>query len=215
MINTEKLTRVFERYKNIYCNIFNTLYPSKNSTGFTERNLSVNFSKAYESEYPHAITWFEFQFGKNNSLHYDALIIDPVNKDLYLIESKRFSKLFSKIREVQCDIERINDAATLYKNEFSNRIDNFSEYTMYGIILADVWTENKNKTKVKRSFENSTFAADFMPELYNDKDNKLKNAAYFIADFTSLPRHCNDVMENDLRSIRQNYNLLSIVWKLT
>lgn len=33
---------VFENYRYNYQRIFSILYPSKNSTGFTERNLSVN-----------------------------------------------------------------------------------------------------------------------------------------------------------------------------
>lgn len=68
---------VFENYRYNYQRIFSILYPSKNSTGFTERNLSVNFANAYERINPSAITWFEFQFGENNNLHYDAVIIDP------------------------------------------------------------------------------------------------------------------------------------------
>jgi len=39
---------VFENYRYNYQRIFSILYPSKNSTGFTERNLSVNFANAYE-----------------------------------------------------------------------------------------------------------------------------------------------------------------------
>ena len=52
---------VFENYRYNYQRIFSILYPSKNSTGFTERNLSVNFANAYEQINPSAITWFEFQ----------------------------------------------------------------------------------------------------------------------------------------------------------
>ena len=73
---------VFENYRNNYQRILSLLYPSKNSTGFTERNLSVNFANAYERVNSSAITWFEFQFGENNNLHYDAVIIDPKNKRL-------------------------------------------------------------------------------------------------------------------------------------
>ena len=91
---------VFENYRYNYQRIFSILYPSKNSTGFTERNLSVNFANAYERINPSAITWFEFQFGENNNLHYDAVIIDPENKRLLLIESKRFSNPHTKIESI-------------------------------------------------------------------------------------------------------------------
>lgn len=94
---------VFEKYRYNYQRIFSVLYPSKNSTGFTERNLSANFANAYEQISPSAITWFEFQFGEKNNLHYDAVIIDPENKKLLLIESKRFSNLRKKIASrLQC-----------------------------------------------------------------------------------------------------------------
>ena len=92
-----KFKNIFDEYKNYYECVFDVFYPSKNSTGFTERNLSVNFSKAYEKLNPKAITWFEFQFGEKNNLHYDALIINRETKELFLIESKRFSKLNKKI----------------------------------------------------------------------------------------------------------------------
>ena len=95
---------VFENYRNNYQRILSLLYPSKNSTGFTERNLSVNFANAYERVNSSAITWFEFQFGENNNLHYDAVIIDPKNKRLLLIESKRFSNPHQKIASVGADI---------------------------------------------------------------------------------------------------------------
>lgn len=66
---------VFENYRYNYQRIFSILYPSKNSTGFTERNLSVNFANAYERINPSAITWFEFQFGENNNLHLSLIHI--------------------------------------------------------------------------------------------------------------------------------------------
>ena len=45
---SKNLSDVFGSYRYNYQRIFSLLYPSKNSTGFTERNLSVNFAHAYE-----------------------------------------------------------------------------------------------------------------------------------------------------------------------
>ena len=47
------LEDVFNNYINIYKHILTTnkFYPSVGSTGFQERNLTVNFSKAYEKTY--------------------------------------------------------------------------------------------------------------------------------------------------------------------
>nr|MCR5719802.1 hypothetical protein [Lachnospiraceae bacterium] len=61
-----KSDKIMEEYKQIYEKIFKTMYPAKNSTGFPERNLSANYSKAYETVNTNAITWFEFQFGPKN-----------------------------------------------------------------------------------------------------------------------------------------------------
>lgn len=109
---------VFENYRYNYQRIFSLLYPSKNSTGFTERNLSVNFANAYERINPSAITWFEFQFGENNNLHYDAVIIDTENKRLLLIESKRFSNPHTKIASIANDIDRIQNVKINYLHDF-------------------------------------------------------------------------------------------------
>lgn len=49
-------------YKTRYVNIFKSMYPSLNDTGFTEKNLSGNFAMAYEKyceeKGQEAITWF-------------------------------------------------------------------------------------------------------------------------------------------------------------
>ena len=58
-------------YKNRYVSIFRQLYPTSKKSGFTERNLSVNFAVAYENYScqmkQNTVTWYEFQFGKKNN----------------------------------------------------------------------------------------------------------------------------------------------------
>lgn len=44
----DNINDVFGEYQGIYKKILGSFYPAKNSTGFQERNLSVNLSKAYE-----------------------------------------------------------------------------------------------------------------------------------------------------------------------
>jgi hypothetical protein len=82
-----EIDKVLHRYKENYCRIFECIYPSMGSTGFTERNLSVNFAMAYESVHKDSITWYEFQFGKKNNLHYDAIIINPAEKEIVIVSS--------------------------------------------------------------------------------------------------------------------------------
>lgn len=206
----DKFEKLFTAYRDNYVRIFNLLYPAKNSTGFTERNLSVNFAKAYEAMHPSAITWYEFQFGENNDLHYDAIIIDPVEKEILLIESKRFNKK-SKINEVKKDIHRINkigSSAPADKEEFSGRIDNLSEYTIYGVILADVWVKEKSTTKRKiwEAFQNQTFLDVYCTDLSPEDKERLTDRVCFARDFADVAYS---------KSIQNKYRVLALVWKLT
>lgn len=68
---------MFEYYASRYCRIIHLLYPAKNSTGFTEGNISVNFVVAYETWHPKTVSWFEYQFVGTNREHYDAVIVNP------------------------------------------------------------------------------------------------------------------------------------------
>ena len=81
-MNKILLEEVFKDYKNIYDNILNAFYPSLGSTGFQERNLTVNFSKAYESVYEKdtVFSWFELQFGDKKNNHFDCLIVNENKK---------------------------------------------------------------------------------------------------------------------------------------
>ena len=144
---------IFEEYQRKYAKVFECLYPAKNSTGFPERNLSVNFSKAVEEVFPSACTWFELQFGPKNNYHFDAIIIIPEVKTILIVESKRFSNPIRKTEEIKNDMDRINKVKKEYFCEFNERIPGFSDYTVCGVILADVWTETKRKVRIKESFE--------------------------------------------------------------
>ena len=153
---------IFEAYTKRYESILDVLYPSKNNTGFTERNLSVNFAAAYEAAHPGSVTWYEFQFGQKNNLHLDAVIINKAEKEILLIESKRFKNTTKQVAEVEEDILRIFFTKDEYWEEFEDRIDGFFNYDVYGVILADVWTETKPKTKIKDAFENNSFVSVYL-----------------------------------------------------
>ena len=168
--------RVFKVYEACYNHILGTslFYPALNGTGFQERNLSVNFAKAYQSICSSAICWFEFQFGDKNNQHYDALIIDPENKVILLVESKRFSTISGKVKEVKEDVERILAFEKDSNNQFSCRISDLHLYTIYGVILADVWTISDNrkypgKVKLKESFDNQAFADVYLQKEYTEQ----------------------------------------------
>ena len=188
---------IFEAYKNRYEDILDVLYPSKNSTGFTERNLSVNFAAAYEKAHPGSITWYEFQFGPKNNLHLDAVIINKPEKEILLIESKRFKNTTKQVAEVEEDILRIFFTRDEYWEEFESRIDGIFNYDIYGVILADVWTETKAKIKIKEAFENNSFVSD-----------------YLFAPAARLKVVCD--VKHYIQNPKQlnNYFLTSLVWKV-
>lgn len=202
---------VFKYYGNIYKTIFSYIYPAKNSTGFPERNLSVNFTKAYEMvariANETAFSWFEFQFGEKNNFHVDAVIINETVGDMLIVESKRFSNPPKKIREVSKDIERIYELVSELKNENERgilRIDVSKVNHCYGVILADVWTETQLKKDIFDSYlagvQDQKSADSFLNKFCGDfiQDRKFSALSYDV---------CN-MKEN------QEYNLLSFLWQI-
>ena len=194
MKNTHETQEIiFRKYKEKYIKVFDLLYPSKGSTGFTERNQSVNFSKAMEELYPSAITWFEFQFGTENNKHIDAVIINPELKTIFVIEAKRFNLVKRKIKSIGEDIVRINSLSTDFAKELADRIPNFAEYKLQGIILADVWTEVNRKTEVKEAFENKDFLEKYLPDVAQKYpgDKMLYNIIGFEnTPYESINKNC-------------------------
>ena len=197
------LSEVFGTYGEIYRDILTKIYPAKNSTGFPERNLTVNFSKAYErvSEQRKQIsfTWFEFQFGELNNLHIDAVVINETLNEMYVIESKRFSNPTSKIKEIGEDIERIH----LFINELIKentegtvRIDMNKIKKCYGVILADVWLETTLKKEICKAYKEKKFL-----EKYKDiikEQQELENVEYYVNSICEL----------------EKYNLVSFCWEM-
>ena len=148
----EALESIFNLYKSRYLRIFEKIYPARNSTGFPERNLSVNFTKAYETYYSNCdvISWFELQFGENDNYHLDAVVANYTTKEIFLVEAKRFSNLAKKKEEIKEDIVRIHKLKEELLKECdcnSARIDLKMFNSIYGVVLADLWTENDTKKK--------------------------------------------------------------------
>ena len=197
---------VFDRYASNYREILSEgfFYPTRNSTGFAERNLSVNFARAYQSLNPSAVCWYEFQFGEKNDLHMDAILIDRARRTLLLVESKRL-KGKKKEEEIREDVRRIENG---WPELFDGRISgDLVIDEIYGVILADIWTmkwSEKKKCykpvaaieKYKEQFENGTFAARCM----GSDARKRGEAAHYI---TPVP-----VRDGE------GYHLASFVWKL-
>lgn len=200
------LKNVFDTYGNIYKHILSRIYPAKNSTGFPERNLSVNFSKAYEyvakSKEQDAYTWFEFQFGDSNNLHVDAVIINNTLHEMFVIESKRFSNPISKMKEIGEDIDRIyNFIKEIRKENIEGiyRINLDLIEKSYGVILADVWSETSIKKEILQSYKEGDFLYKFKEKI--GKQQVPDDVQYFVQSL------CDN--ENT-----EKYNLVSFCWNI-
>lgn len=193
------LDKVFDNYRERYIKILDVLYPAKGSTGFTERNQSVNYSKAMEELYPSTVTWFEFQFGDENNKHIDAVIINPELQTIFIIEAKRFSLVKKKTKSIGDDILRIE----VFAKEFIERMPNFAGYSLQGVILADVWTEAERKIKIKEAFENK----NFLKTCLSSGEQKLadEEVHYNVTGFENTPHEC----------VNKNYYLLGMTWDLS
>lgn len=193
---------IFTQYQNIYRKILGSFYPAKNSTGFPERNLSVNFSKAYEkvseTKGQESISWFELQFGERNNSHVDAVIINWSIHELLIVESKRFSNPAVKIKEISKDIERIHKLVAELKTE--DRMDMDKIIRCYGVVLADIWTETDSKKQILESYR----AGQKNPQ---DKEGFI-NHCLSNAELLNLQYDVCDIPEIE------NYYLLSFLWEI-
>ena len=194
-----QFNEIFDTYQKRYESILAILYPAKNNTGFTERNLSVNFANAYEMHNPGSVTWYEFQFGEKNNLHLDAIIVNKQRREILLIESKRFKNATSQVAFVERDIHRIFSVNDTYWEEFSARIDGFNDYRLYGVVLADVWTESTPKEKLKDAFISETFVSEYIENLL--LIGRMENQCE-VKHYIHKPKQL------------KNYYLTSLVWQI-
>ena len=143
----EVINQTAKRYEKI----LSDYYPSFDSTGFTERNLTFNFCSIFYNmaNDDDLIIWQEVPIKNrevNKKEHFDSLIISRKEKMLYLIEAKRLGDK-NKIDSINADFNRM-------KNRWMNI--NINEetktYSKYAIIVADVWIPHNNEKK-KRSKE--------------------------------------------------------------
>jgi len=149
--------KVFSGTVQTYKNTLTNYYPSFESIGFTERNLTFNFCHNYFSVNGYAKVWQEVPLNVKNEKgkydeHYDSLIIDEKNRVLVIIEAKRLNserKLYS-----------INEDYNRIMSQFSkiNAYEKYREFSKYGILLADIWIpregpKNTSKMELLKKFE--------------------------------------------------------------
>ena len=179
--------KTFKNYQDIYTSVLDSFYPSLGSTGFQERNLTVNFSKAYEQacKLEDVYSWFELQFGEKKNNHFDCVIINAVRKEIFIVESKRFTSP-SKKDSVLKDIKRIQN---FVNSGLDERFIDFKGFSVVGVILADVWMENNQKIEIYKQFKSETFFNN-LPisgswHMYDARTIKVKNceAEYALLSF--------------------------------
>lgn len=202
------LEELFKNFEKEYQNIFSSFYPSLEGTGFQERNLSVNFAKAYEKTFQNdnVFSWFELQFpnDKNKLInHFDCLIANISKKEIYFVEAKRYNSAKRQKERAKEDITRIEK---FVENHFSvdPRFHEYRDFQLYGIILADVWQESHSKRRLYKEFINQEIFKDMMS---NDR---------YILYKTIRFNYDNDsgVRINALKDSNQEYDLLTFLWKL-
>jgi len=208
-----KIEDVMENYESFYVKILNEYYPAKRSAGFTERNQSVNFSKSMEKVHKESFTWFEVPFSEDSKCHIDALIVNKNAKEIFVVEAKRFTNANKKIKDVRSDIERIDDASTI--QSLIEELDCRESYDIYGVILADVWTETDDKAKIAElwrddqdGFFRGTYFSDQIQIPLSHKVEVMK-----MIDFSELVK--NKTITNSTRKNNtiKNYRLLVYIWK--
>ena len=227
----EELKSICDKYKRNYTNIFRYLYPSKNSTGFTEKNQTVNFCKALEEYYTsksdECFSWYEFQFGSKNNLHLDAIFLNVTQKEIFFIEAKRYSNIGKKIIEVGKDIKRLLNLGWV-EDEYNDRI-NLNGYNFFGVILSDIWREGDKKEKIIAQWRNAERDFKFYScyknqdemNLEDQEDNfiidfnykvKMSVAEYIDSEFnTRISFEDNNVYAD---TIRYNYNIFVSVFEI-
>ncbi len=197
-------------YKNRYVSIFRQLYPTSKKSGFTERNLSVNFAVAYENYScqmkQNTVTWYEFQFGKKNNEHFDAIIINFSTREILIIESKRYNNMSKQLKAVNKDIGRIK----LFPSIDLSRIPKLEQYKLYGVILADIRTSQTTSVKLKKAI-----IEQYRKKVFVEKNKKVFTNCtdkdvfeYNVQNF----RDCNTVLQEAL--ICSDYYLLSMFWEI-
>ena len=136
---------VFDNTVKSYERILADYYPSHGSTGFTERNLTFNFSHNYLIQNPNTIIWQEVPLEKNGGKneHFDTLIIDNENKTVLIIEAKRLGTN-AKYDSIVEDLEKIKEKYASAR-AVQERLD--SGYSLYAMLLVDIWIPKKNGEK--------------------------------------------------------------------
>ena len=110
------------------------------------------------------------------------------------------------MKEVDNDIERILRFSKNLEYELRNRLINIDEYSIIGVIIADVWTENDDKKRIKASFESKKYLSEFA------KNFTIDSPIYFCLNFNDVV-FLNEIKKKH-QAIKETYNLVGIIWTI-
>lgn len=214
----QRLEKVMELYHNRYNAILEHIKPSIQSNGFAEHNQTVNFVSAYEliscNKKEAVSSWYEFQIrnGKRSNNRIDGIIINHSAKEIYLIEAKRISrnKVWKKKTELIDDYCRIMQLDKTSRFTEVLKDENVSDYSIYGILLFDIWTENKAEKKLYHKWSefcdsSNPSCEEFIKVL--DADTTIFKPEYVSGEVFPMIKEV-----QSLRGKDYSYHLCVFVW---
>jgi hypothetical protein len=183
-MNIDKIiNRVAKRYEKI----LSSYYPSFESVGFTERNLTFNFCSIFYNmaNDENLIIWQEVPIKSNDASkkeHFDSLIISRKEKAIYVIEAKRLGYK-RKVDAIKTDFDRIKN-----RWKYINIDENTKTYSKYAVVIADIWiphsNEQKKKTKEDLLIEfKDKFKKSVQCEVLKNNGPLTENERYFILGY--------------------------------
>ena len=210
------LLEVFCLYKEYYVEILKCIWPSIDSNGFQERNLTVNFTNAYKEIAKKkdniAIVWFEFQCGESGNKHVDALLMNTTSKEIFIIEAKRYNNVNQKVKSVAWDVKRIQEF--FYdKSIFIERLGDISDYKFYGMILADVWCETKSKIDIAQLYSDKEFFEKKISTINMGSETEFYLTVPEFIQY-DVQTFINDKIQKSWQDSVENYRLASFWWPL-
>ena len=214
----QRLEKVMELYHNRYNAILERIKPSIQSNGFAEHNQTVNFVSAYEliscNKKEAVSSWYEFQIlnGKRSNNRIDGIIINHSAKEIYLIEAKRISrnKVWKKKTELIDDYCRIMQLDKTSRFTEVLKDENVSDYSIYGILLFDIWTEIKAEKKLYHKWSefcdsSNPSCEEFIKVL--DADTTIFKPEYVSGEVFPMIKEV-----QSLRGKDYSYHLCVFVW---
>lgn len=217
-MDKQRLEKVMEIYHNRYNDILERIKPSIKSNGFAEHNQTVNFVSAYEliagDNKEVVSSWYEFQIpnGKRSDNRIDGIIINHSAKEIYLIEAKRISrnKVQDKKAELVADYRRIMQLDKVIRFTEVLKGENVSDYSIYGILLFDIWTENKAEKKLYHNWNefcnsNNPTQEKFIKVL--DADTTILKPEYISGENFPMIKEVQSLQGKDY-----SYHLCAFAW---